>query len=130
MSEQSILKDVRRSSGLDDSDDSFDADLLLYINGAIGSMNQQGVGETGLRIKDALVRWDDLFTPEEVTTAIPNLVQEYIGVQVRVLFDPPQPSALGFMTARLRELEWRAQVEASILAKEEVRNDSSTEEET
>lgn len=103
--ENSILKTVKSSLGLDVADTSFDTELILYTNSALGTLNQIGIGpEAGFQIEDATSTWTDLLG----TDARLNGVKTLICTRVRLLFDPPAASfAVDAMTQVAKELETR-----------------------
>jgi hypothetical protein len=103
--ETSILKTVKSALGLDVTDTSFDAEVILFTNTVLATLNQIGVGpEAGFQIVDAAATWDNLLG----TDLRLNNVQTYIYTKVRLLFDPPQ-SAKGVeaMETVAKELEIR-----------------------
>lgn len=87
--ETSILKTVKSSLGLDVNDTSFDAEVILFTNTVLATLNQIGVGpETGFQITDATATWDNLLGSDLRL----NAVQSFVHLRVRLLFDPPQSS--------------------------------------
>lgn len=106
--EVSILKTVKNSLGLGVDDASFDAELIVYINAVLATLNQIGVGPTpGFQIADAAATWDDLLGADLRL----NNVQAYVYIQVRLIFDPPQSSfGIDAMEKRAKELETRIYV--------------------
>ena len=90
--EESILDSIKNFLGLSTDDDVFDQELLMLINSAIMSLQQIGVGpqEELFSIEDNSTTWSDYL---ENPTTLP-MVKPYIGLKVRLVFDPPQSSAL------------------------------------
>ena len=87
----------------------FDADLVIYINAAFSTLNQLGVGpKTGFSItieddKD----WSD-YIADEIYVGI---IQEYVILYTKLLFDPPQSASVTEMyNQKTKELEWRLNV--------------------
>lgn len=101
----SILTSVKKNLGFDESDTSFDADILLFINTVLATLNQIGVGpETGYQIEDKVATWGDLLGTDPRL----NFVQSYVYLKVRLLFDPPATSfAIKAMETIATELEQR-----------------------
>lgn len=87
----SILNDIKKLLGIDAADTDFDTDLIIHINGIIARLQTFGVGpEPCYQISGASDAWDCYITDPRVV----NLVKQYIFVQTRIVFDPPQTSAL------------------------------------
>jgi hypothetical protein len=110
----SILLSVKKTLGLSEDYTAFDTDVVMYINSALGELHQLGVGpDAGLVIMDDIPTWDDLVAPlsfGDDTAALTSIVQPYVYLRVRLLFDPPQTSFLvEAMEAQVDRLEWRIQ---------------------
>lgn len=102
---ESILDSIKHMQGIDQSDTSFDQELILFTNGALMVMTQLGVGpSTGFRILSATETWSDfLGTRTDV-----DLVFTAIYHRVRLAFDPPQNSFLvTSIKEQIQENEWR-----------------------
>ena len=117
----SILATVKKSIGIFEDDDHFDPDLIVHINSVFQILKQLGVGPVeGFRIEDGTAKWKD-FVEDETKF---SMVKTYIGLKVKLLFDPPQSTALIESMERLvSEMEWRLNVEADTISKEETSND-------
>lgn len=106
----SILNSVKKMLGLDADYDAFDTEIIIHINSVFMILQQLGVGpETGFAITDASTVWTDYI--ENVVFL--SLVKSYMYLKVRMLFDPPQNSALlEAMNSQIAEFEWRLNVNA------------------
>ena len=106
----SILDTVKKMLGVDLVDDSFDMELIIFINDVFSKLNQLGVGPTTTYvIDDRLDKWTDFL----LDRADLNMVKTYMYLQVRITFDPPtNPSLLENMMKRIQEYEWRLNVQA------------------
>ena len=106
----SILDTVKKMLGVDLVDDSFDMELIIFINDVFSKLNQLGVGPTTTYvIDDRLDKWTDFL----LDRADLNMVRTYMYLQVRITFDPPtNPSLLENMMKRIQEYEWRLNVQA------------------
>ena len=104
----SILTSVKKLLGLTEEYTAFDPDIIMHINSVFMIMNQMGVGPAGgFSIGDATATWSEFMAD------CPNIeaVKSYVALKVRMLFDPPQSSALIDSANRLlSELEWRINV--------------------
>lgn len=107
----SILTSIKKLLGIDETDDSFDADIIMHINSVLMILTQLGVGpEGGFRIEDERATWED-FIPIDYKNL--EAVKTYVHHKVKIMFDPPQNSTVTESTNRLiNELEWRLNVAA------------------
>lgn len=105
---ESILLSIKKLLGITEEYDCFDADIIMNINSALSILTQMGVGpEEGFMIEDETASWDEFV--EDIKLV--NLVKSYIHLKVKLLFDPPQSSAVSnAIDAQLKELEWRISV--------------------
>lgn len=105
---ESILTSIKKTIGLTEEYDHFDPDIIMYINTVFVVLTQLGVGPAGgFRIEGEDAEWrdflDDNILLEDVKT--------YVGMRVRLMFDPPQSSAvIESMNRIISELEWRISV--------------------
>lgn len=101
----SILGSVKQMLGIDQSDTSFDNELIMYTNGALMVMTQLGVGPSGgFTITSASEEWTDLLGDRTDL----NLVFTAIYLRVRLIFDPPQNSFLvAAIEEQITEYDWR-----------------------
>ena len=106
----SVLDSVKKMLGVDLVDDSFDMELIIFINDVFSKLNQSAVGPTTTYvIDDRLDKWTDFL----LDRADLNMVRTYMYLQVRITFDPPtNPSLLENMMKRIQEYEWRLNVQA------------------
>lgn len=106
----SILTSIKKLLGITEDYTHFDADIIMHINGVFMILRQLGVGpEGGFSISDDSAVWSD-FLPEGTGL---ELVKSYTYQKVRMLFDPPQSSAvMEAMKRSIDEFEWRLNVQA------------------
>lgn len=104
----SILGSIKKLLGITEVYDVFDKDLVMHINSVFFVLTQLGVGPTeGFTIQDETAVWDD-FIP---CGANLEAVKSYVYLKVRLLFDPPQSSALTeAINRQISEFEWRLNV--------------------
>lgn len=104
---ESILTSIKKLLGPDEAYDHFDPDLIIHINSVLMVLTQLGVGPAeGFSISDKSAVWTD-FVPEKNVEA----VKSYVYLKVRLIFDPPQSSALiASIEKQITELEWRINV--------------------
>lgn len=104
----SILTSVKKIIGISEEDESFDTDLIMHINSVLMILNQLGVGpENGFSITDKSAVWTDVIGDNKLIEA----VKTFVGLKVRLIFDPPTSSAvLDSINKTISELEWRINV--------------------
>ena len=101
----SILDSVKTLLGLSAEYTPFDMDIILHINATFSLLDQHGVGpDGGFFIEDNVPTWSDYSVPPNQL----NLVKTYMGLNVRMLFDPPSTSFhIAAMERQIKEYEWR-----------------------
>lgn len=105
---ESILTSIKKLLGIMEEDEHFDADIIMHINSVFMILNQLGVGPSeGFTISDKIAIWTD-FIPEGCNL---ECVKSYMGLKVRLLFDPPASSAvMQTMERMISEFEFRLNV--------------------
>ena len=108
----SILDSIKKSLDIATDDDSFDSDIKLHANAALGILVQNGIGKR-LTISDGSETWDDFKDDTQVNgNQLFELIPQYVFVYVKILFDPPAAAAsLKAYRATCDELLWRLNVE-------------------
>lgn len=98
---ESILYSIKKLNNVAAEYTAFDADFVMHINSALGTLNQLGIGPAeGFEITGPDETWEDFFDGEPKL----NGVKTYVGLAVRLLFDPPASSfAIGMMQDQLKE---------------------------
>lgn len=109
--DDSVLETVRDAVGLEKDDDSFDTELIIFINGAIGDLNQAGVGNE-IMVLDDTTKWKDLVVNDSgsVSMKLVGLAIMYVFLNVKVHFDPPQVNTQNVMVAAMDRAIWRLAV--------------------
>lgn len=106
--ENSILNDIKSMLGPTYDDESFDTDIIIYINSTFTILRQLGVGpKDGYQIKDKNNIWSEFVKDIEGLDA----VKTYIYLKVKLVFDPPlNASLVEAFNTQVKELEWRLNV--------------------
>lgn len=103
---ESILNSVKKMLGIDSTINSFDVDIIININSAIGTLTQLGIGP-----KDGFFITDESQTYSDYLGDLENKyhqVKMYLYLKTRVGFDPPSSSyVLDSMNKQIAEFEWR-----------------------
>lgn len=104
----SILTSIKKLLGIEEEYTHFDPDLIMHINSVFMVLNQLGVGPAnGFRIEDDSTTWSDYMSDEDNIDA----VKSYMQLKVKLLFDPPQSSAVMEALKRMiDEFEFRLNV--------------------
>lgn len=107
---ESILTSIKTQLALMPEDESFDNELIIFINAAFARLTQLGVGpREGYRITSDANTWDEFvvdITQEEMSKV-------YVYLKVKSLFDPATNSSLSkHMEEQIKEYEWLLKVEA------------------
>lgn len=105
--DQSILTSVKKLLGISDSYEAFDLDIIIHINTVFVVLYELGVGDEPFSITDKTAVWSDFLKDSKDL----NLVQTYVYLKVRLMFDPPTSSAaIQAMKDLVSELEFRINV--------------------
>lgn len=107
---ESILYTIKIMLGLEKDYDAFDIEIVTYINSALFTLSQLGVGpEEGFSITGSDEIWSNFIDEKSNLIA----VQTYIKLKVQLLFDPPSNSfAVDAINKQIDELTWRLCLEA------------------
>lgn len=116
----SIFDSIKLMLGMESDYNAFDTDLIIHINSAIAKLTQVGVGDPeGFeldKVNPSTSKWQDFIG--EGHTKIINMVQTYVYLQVRLLFDPPQNSfTQDVLKKEMEEQLWRINVEVDTWSK-------------
>jgi hypothetical protein len=107
---QSILQTIRSAVGLSSDTTDFDTELLMHINGAIGKLNQNGVGNF-LVVDNEDQKWIDLQDTTQVEgNKYFQMIPLFISMSTKLLFDPPPPSSVQYHEEHANQLLWRLKI--------------------
>ena len=108
--EESILESIKKLLGIDHTYTVFDKDIIIHINSVFMILYQLGVGpEDGYKITGSMNVWSE-FTNDDLMF---ESVKTYIYQKVRLIFAPPQNSAMmNAIQSSINEFEWRLNVAA------------------
>jgi len=101
----SILTSIKKSLGIAEDHTEFDADITMYINGVLSTLNQLGIGpDEGFLIADKTATWESFLGTDPRL----NFVPSYVLMSVRMIFDPPATSfGIEAMKEMIKEYEYR-----------------------
>ncbi|MBQ0141865.1 MAG: hypothetical protein KBT06_03530 [Prevotellaceae bacterium] len=105
----SILTSIKKLLGIPEEYEQFDADLIMHVNSVLFILNQLGVGpQFTISSKDET--WQEYLGEELIDY---EAVKSYVHLKVKLLFDPPQSSAVAeAIKNMISELEYRLYVVA------------------
>jgi hypothetical protein len=105
---QSILQSTKKNLGVAPEYQAFDLDIITYINAALSTLEQLGVGPVGgFAIQDEMAEWGDLLGGDPRLNNVPT----YVFLRAKLLFDPPQTSFhLTAIEKQIEQMEWRLSV--------------------
>ncbi len=113
----SILNSIKKALNIPMDVDAFDSELIMYINSVFSQLQQVGViSNKTFYIEDDSETWSDFASgtvlPESANDDVDvlNMVQTYMYLEVRLVFDPPTASLLTSMEKKRDELAWRLNV--------------------
>lgn len=106
----SVLITIKKMLGVEESYEAFDTELITHINSALFVAYNIGVQlSKNYLIDGPNITWSDICPDIDI---IP-LLKSYIGLKVRLLFDPPSTGVLHeAMERQVTEFEWRLYVES------------------
>lgn len=107
---ESILTSIKAQLGIQEEYTAFDQQIVMHINSVLMVLKQLGVGPVaGFVISDKTAIWRDFLPSDKNLEA----TKSYIGMKVKMLFDPPTTSVVAdSMNRMINELEWRLNSEA------------------
>lgn len=116
---ESILASIKKLLGPSAEDQYFEPDIIMHINSVFADLNQIGVGPAdGFAVEDASAKWTD-FIPEASLAKLSN-VKTYIYLRVRLVFDPPNNSAvIESINKQIEKLESRLNIAAESIESKE-----------
>ena len=106
-----ILATTKRLANLGEEYDEFNPDIIMFINSVFLNLKQIGVGpKEGFYITDGDMLWEDFIPDNEF---LREVVKAYMGMKVRLKFDPPTSSVLlQALKDEVKEYEVRLRDEA------------------
>lgn len=100
-----ILDTIKKTLGISLVDNSFDTDLMVFINASLATLSQLGLKETDATpMIDETTTWVSFLG----TRTDLEMVKSYIYFKTKLMFDPPTNSAaLDAIKRSIDEMEWR-----------------------
>jgi len=113
----SILDTTKRLCGIEPDDTDYDTEIVVHINSIFFVLQQLGVGPAeGFFILDKEAKWSDYIGTDQIAAVI-----SYMGLRVKMLFDPPPTGpATEAMERQAGQLEWRLNIHAEGVKWEEM----------
>lgn len=108
--DKSILEDIRTSVGLSSTTSDYDTELLMHINGAIGKLNQNGIGKF-IVVNNVTPTWGDLQDPLQTEgNKYFQMIPLFVSLNTKLLFDPPPPSSVQYHASNIDQILWRLKI--------------------
>lgn len=109
--EESVLVSIKGMLGIGEDCDSFDNELIVFINSAFSTLYQVGFNPAlDYRIESEDDKWSDIVNDDP---DLMDLIKPYVYMRVRMLFDPPTSSfVLNSLESQMKEYEWRIQTQS------------------
>lgn len=104
----SILQSVKLQCGIEPEMEHFDPIIITHINSVFRTLFQLGVGpqDHPYRIESGEEKWTEFIEDNSMDDA-----RTYVGLRVKLLFDPPTNSFLvKAIEDQIKETEWRLEV--------------------
>lgn len=101
-----ILSSVKKLLNIDEEVTEFDTDIQSYVNGALFSLYQLGIGPSVPFSINSTTTWD------EYETSVPkDVILDYLHLKTAIIFDPPTTSSVvEAYKDRISELEFRMNI--------------------
>lgn len=101
---ESILTSVKKLNNVTEECETWDGDFIIHINTVLMDLREMGVGPSaGFMIFDKSTIWTDFV--RDITKVV--AVKTYVGLRVRMLFDPPTSSShIDAINRQIEKCEW------------------------
>ena len=107
--EENILTSIKTQLAIMPEDESYDRELLIFINAAIARLTQLGVGPVQGFAVNEYTNWSEFVT--DITQT--SMIEVYVYLKVKSLFDAPTNSSLAkHMEQQINEYEYLLKVES------------------
>lgn len=114
----SILISIKKLLGIDEEYTQFDMDIIILINGALGVLQQLGVGpEDGFSITSDRDTWKAFLGDY---SKLLEMAKTYVYIKVKMVFDANSMSGavLDAHKSLADEYEWRIKTQVELMKKE------------
>lgn len=117
---ESILTSIKKKIGIEGDYDHFDHDILTEINMNLATLFQVGAGSEFYHVVSAEDTWETFFSSVGIKDRhVLELIKEYVYIGVRLIFDPPDSSAvMESLKQKKDELEWRIYLDEDLLPRQ------------
>lgn len=104
---ESILLSIKKLLGIPSEYENFDDDVIMYINTAMSMLSQISEFPSNYFITSKENKWSECVRSDNIK----HLVEQYIYLKTRILFDPPSNSNLTeSIKTTISELEFRISI--------------------
>ena len=109
-SEAVIFDDVKEALGIVKEDTGFDSELSMYISDGIDTLKQLGAVNEYMEY-DETMTWSDIISVPGSTHTPYGMVRLFVMLSTKITFDPPSPSNVSYVQAKIDQLAWRIREE-------------------
>ena len=107
-----IFEDIKEALGIVKEDTGFDAELSMYISDGLDILKQLGAVDE-LMEYDETMKWSEVIKVPNLTFTPYGMVRLFILLNTKLTFDPPSPSNVSYVKAKIDQLAWRIREEYS-----------------
>lgn len=107
-----IFDDVKEALGIAKEDTGFDAELSMYISDGLDTLKQLGAVDEQM-VYDESMKWSDIIKTPDHTFTPYGMIRLFILLNTKLTFDPPSPSNVSYVKAKIDQLAWRIREEYS-----------------
>lgn len=101
-----VMESVRNFLNIGKTEEVFDGEIYPHVLSSIGKLAQNGVVKSQALTNDTT--WRDIIRSDMVDNEdVFVLLPLYVMLSVKMLFDPPPPSTLGYYESNLTDNLWR-----------------------
>ena len=111
-SELIIFDDLKDALGIVKEDTGFDSELSMYISESMDTLKQLGAVNEYMEYDESM-KWSDIISTPESTHTPYGMVRLFVMLSTKITFDPPSPSNVSYVQAKIDQLSWRIREEYS-----------------
>lgn len=110
-----IFDDVKEALGIVKEDTGFDSELSMYVSESLDTLKQLGAVDEFLEYDESMIWSDAIAIPSDWTPAPYGMIRLFVMLSTKITFDPPSPSNVSYVQAKIDQLTWRIREEYSYI---------------
>ena len=108
-----IFDDIKEALGIAKEDTGFDAELSMYISDGLDTLKQLGAVDEQMEYDESM-KWSEVISiPSDWTPPPYGMARLFVLLNTKLTFDPPSPSNVSYVKAKIDQLAWRIREEYS-----------------